>query len=109
MIGVAVATVRGAALNLAIPVGRLSEFLTAPGLVFDPPPLLYNERSRPVTWTIKVQPATPAARLPEKLSVNVKVANGTGEPRAFAAQAVGNGVFKVKVTPVPRPRPAGRT
>ncbi|MFI5459892.1 MAG: S1C family serine protease [Isosphaerales bacterium] len=102
VIGVAVATVRGAAMNLAIPVGRLSEFLTAPGLVFDPPPLLYNERSRPVTWTIKVQPATPEAKLPDKLSVNVTVANGIGEPHVFTAQPVGNGVFKVKVTPVPR-------
>ena len=102
VIGVAVATVQGAAMNLAIPVGRLSEFLTAPGLVFDPPPLLYNERSRPVTWTIKVQPPTPDAKLPDKLSVNVTVANGIGEPRSFAAQSAGNGIFKVKVTPVPR-------
>jgi hypothetical protein len=102
VIGVAVKTIRGAALNLAIPVGRLSEFLTAPGLVFDPPPLLYKDRSRPVTWTIKVQPPTPAAKLPEKLSVAVTVANGVGEPQTFVAQSAGNGVFKVKVTPVPR-------
>jgi WD40 repeat protein len=102
VIGVAVMTVRGAAINLAIPVGRLSEFLSAPGVVFDPPPLAYSDRSRPVTWTIKVQPPTPVAQLPDKLSVNVKIANGIGEPRAFAAQSAGNGIFKVKVTPVPR-------
>ncbi len=102
VVGVAVLTVPGAAINLAIPVGRLAEFLSAPGLDFDPPPLMYNERSRPVTWTIKVQPATPGARLPDKLSVSVKVANGIGDPRVFAAQPAGNGVFKVKVTPVPR-------
>lgn len=102
VIGVAVATVRGAAMNLAIPVGRVSEFLTAPGMVFDPPPLVYEDRSRPVTWTIKVQPPTPMAKLPEKLSVEVTVTNGIGEPRTFTAQPVGNGVFKVKVTPVPR-------
>jgi hypothetical protein len=102
VIGVAVATVRGAAMNLAIPAGRLSEFLMAPGLVFDPPPLVYKDRSRPVTWTIKVQPPTPTAKLPEKLSVNVTLATGVGEPRALTAQSAGNGIFKVKVAPVPR-------
>ncbi len=102
VIGVAVATVRGAALNLAIPVGRLAEFLVAPGLVFEAPPLVYKDRSRPVTWTIKVLPPTPAARLPEKLAVAVTIANGIGPPRTVAATSVGNGVFKVKVTPVPR-------
>ena len=51
---------------------------------------------------IKVQPATPGAKLPEKLVVRVTVANGIGEPRSFAAQSAGNGVFRVKVTPVPR-------
>ena len=94
VIGVAVATVPGASINLAIPVGRLSEFLTAPGLVFDPPPLLYNERSRAVTWTIKVQPPTPAAKLPDKLSVNVTLANGVGEPRSFAANLPATGSSK---------------
>ena len=101
VIGVAVATVRGAALNLAIPVGRLVDFLNAPGLVFDPPPLTYKDRSLPVTWTIKVLPAKPDAKLPEKLTVSVTVADGIGEPRKFAAQSVGNGLFRVKVTPVP--------
>ena len=43
-----------------------------------------------------------SAKLPEKLSVNVILANGVGEPREFAAQSAGNGIFKVKVTPVPR-------
>jgi hypothetical protein len=102
VIGVAAMTVEGAEINLAIPVGRLAEFLSAPGVVFDPPPLAYNDRSRPVTWTIKVQPPTPVAKLPDKLSVNVRITNGIGEPRAFAAQSAGNGIFKVKVTPVPR-------
>jgi S1-C subfamily serine protease len=101
VIGVAVATVRGAAINLAIPVGRLAEFLTAPGLVFDPPPLTYKDRSLPVTWTIKVLPSKPDAKLPEKLSVSVTVADGISEPRTIPAQAIGNGEFRVKVTPVP--------
>ncbi len=102
VVGVAVATIRGAAINLAVPVRLLSMFLTAPGLVFDPPPLAYKDRSQPVTWTIKVQPPTPTARLPEGLAVVVKLATGPDEVRTVTAQPVGNGVFKAKVTPVPR-------
>ena len=101
MIGVAVATVRGAAMNLAIPVGRLTDFLAAPGVVFDPPPLAYKDRSLPVTWTIKVLPPKPDAKLPEKLAVTVTVADGISEPRTIPAQSIGNGEFRVKVTPVP--------
>jgi WD40 repeat protein len=102
VIGVAVATIRGAAMNLAIPVGRLSDFLKAPGLVFNPPPLAYKDRSRPVTWTIKVQPPMPQAKLPEKLTVEVKIVHDLDQPRTYKAQPLGDGVFKVNVTPVPR-------
>ena len=47
VVGVAWATVRGAGVNFAIPVGRLAEFLASPSVTFDPPPLPYNERSKP--------------------------------------------------------------
>jgi hypothetical protein len=102
VVGVVVATVRGAAMNLAIPVRILSEFLTAPGLVFDPPPLAYKDRSQPVTWTIKVQPPTPVAKLPEGLSVVIKLATGPDDVRTATAVPVGGGVFRAKVIPVPR-------
>jgi S1-C subfamily serine protease len=100
LIGVAVATVRGAAINLAISVSRLFEFLKAPVLVFNPPPLTYKERTRPVTWTVKVQPSTPGAKLPEKLAVEVTIANGVEKPKVFKGQSAGAGSFQVKVTPV---------
>jgi hypothetical protein len=102
VVGVAVATVRAAALNMAIPVGRLADFLAAPGLSFEPPPLAYNDRERPVSWTIGVQPPTPGARLPEDLSITVTVPNEAGEPRTFKAEPVGDGTFRAKVTPTPR-------
>jgi S1-C subfamily serine protease len=102
VIGVAVATIRGTAINLAIPVGRLSEFLKAPVLVFNPPPLAYKDRFRPVTWTVKVQPPTPGARLPEKLSVEVSIDNGIEEPRVFKGEPAGVGSYRVKVIPVSR-------
>ena len=102
VIGVAVATIRGAAMNLAIPVGRLADFLKAPGVDFNPPPLDYKNQSQPVNWTIKVRPATPTERLPEKLSVDVKISNDQKPPRIYKAQPVGGGDFRVRVTPVAR-------
>ncbi len=102
VVGVAVATVRGAAMNLAIPVNRLVEFLEAPGLLFDPPPLTYADRARPVSWTIRVRPPTPAAKVPEGISVSVTVASTGVEPRTLAAQPLGGGLFKVTLSPVPR-------
>ena len=101
VVGVAVATIRerrdqsggSGTPRVRIPGAR--------GFVFEPPPLAYKDRSQPVTWTIKVQPPTPAARLPQGLSVIVKLATGPDEVRTVTAQPVGGGIFKVKVTPVP--------
>jgi hypothetical protein len=102
VIGVARAAVPAAALNMAIPVGRLAGFLATPGLDFEPPPLAYEDRARPQTWTIRVQPPTPVAKLPERLSVAVTIADGAGEPRSYTAQPAGGGTFTATVTPVPR-------
>ena len=105
VIGVAVATIPGKALNLAVAVGRLSEFLTAPGVVFDPAPLRYVDRARPVTWTIKLEPPAPGTELPGKLSVDVTVAHSKDDRRKFTAKPLGGGVFEVRVTPVPTDPP----
>jgi S1-C subfamily serine protease len=104
LIGVAVATVRGAGINLAISVGRLSEFLRAPILVFNPPPLTYKERTRPVTWTVKLQPSRPGAPLPERLAVEVTIINGVEKPKVYQGQPAGPESFQVKVTPVSHDR-----
>jgi S1-C subfamily serine protease len=102
LVGVARASVLGAALNLAIPVGRLAEFLTAPGLVFDPPEFSYLERVKPATWTIQVQPALHATLLPDGLAVTVTLSNGVGPTRTVTAQRVGVSTFRATVTPVTR-------
>ncbi len=101
VIGVVAATVQGAAMNLAIPVGRISEFLQAPGLTFDPPPLTDEDRTRPVTWTIQLMPPTPQGKLPEGVSVAVTVQAGTGEPRVLKAEPADAGAFKLTLTPLP--------
>jgi hypothetical protein len=102
VVGVAVATIRGRALNLAIPVGQLAQFLSAPGLVFDPPPFSFLDRARPVNWTIRLQPTTPRAKLAQGLSVAVTLFDGAGSPRTFAARTLGNGMFEATVAAVPR-------
>jgi S1-C subfamily serine protease len=100
VVGVAVATVQGSAINMAVPVGRLSEFLTAPILVFNPPPLHYKNRGNSVTWTVKVLPSKPGASLPEKLSVVVTIANEVDKVRSFPGKQVSDGSFQVSVKPV---------
>jgi hypothetical protein len=99
IVGVAVASVRGAALNLAIPVGRLAQFLATPGLIFDPPPVNYETRNQPETWTVQVLPPTPSARLPEGLSVAVTVKSDGGAARRFSAKPVRDGVWQATVIP----------
>jgi len=100
VVGVAVETVPGKGINLAVPVGRLLEFLEAPILVFNPPPLAYNRRGESVTWTVKVHPSRPSAKPPEKLSVEVTIANGVDKERSFQGKQVKDGSFQVNVKPV---------
>jgi S1-C subfamily serine protease len=100
VVGVAVQTVEGAAINLSVPVGRLSEFLEAPTLVFNPPTLHYKDRGKSATWIVNVQPSKPGAELPEKLSVEATIANGVDKERSFQGREVRDGVFQVNVRPV---------
>ena len=100
VIGVIAATVPGAAMNLAKPAYQLADFLAAPGLVFDPAPLTEEDRTRPVSWTIHLEPPTPRAKLPEGVSVSVKLASGVRKPCTFTAEPTGAGAFKVNVGPL---------
>ena len=100
VIGVVAATVRGTAMNLAIPAGRVREFLAAPRIVFNPPSLTDLDRSRQVTWTVKLKPP-PQGKLPERVSVAVTLADGPGKSRTFAAQPADDGIFKVTLLPLP--------
>jgi len=107
VIGMVATMVRGAALNLAIPVSRLNAFLAAPGLVFKPPAMSQEDGTRPVTWTIQLQPPMPQAKLPQGVSVAVTIADGPGKSRSFIAQPAGDGSFKVTLTPLPGEREKG--
>ncbi len=100
VIGTIAATVPGAAMNLAKPAYQLAEFLAAPGLVFDPSPLTDQDRARPVVWTVRVVPPTPQAKLPEGLSVSVKLTSGVPGSRTYTAEPAGAGDFKVALGPL---------
>ncbi len=102
VVGVSWATVRGAGMNFAIPVGLLAEFLASPGIDFNPPVPPFADRSKPASWTIKVQPPNPEAKLPAELSVSVSMVNRDYEgPRVVQARPLGNGEFIADVTPIP--------
>ncbi len=101
VVGVALAAEGEGSRSAAIVVSQLVAFLRTPGLIFEPAPVAYEDRAKPVTWTIKVQPPTPLTKkLPDKLSVAVTIADGVDKPRTYAAKPAGDGTFKVTVTPV---------
>jgi len=102
VVGMVAATVEGAAMNLAIPADRLAEFLGAPGIVFNPPPLSDDDRTRQVSWTIRIAPPMPGARIPEGLSVGLTLKVGSSKPRTFTADPAGPGVFKLTLNPLPK-------
>jgi S1-C subfamily serine protease len=102
VIGIATATVPGKSINLAVPVGRLREFLDAPGVVFQPSALPYSQRSRAVRWSIKLEPAKPGAVVPDGVTVHVTIAHGKGDRRTAVATHQPDGTYKVEVIPVPR-------
>ena len=102
VIGVARATILGASINFAIPVGQLREFLATPGLQVRTLPVAFSDRARPTTWTIQVVPSQ-FAKLPENLAVVVTVPDGANPPRKLWAQpAGGDGEFKLEFVPMPR-------
>ena len=86
VVGVATATVPGAAINFAIAPDRLSDFLKAPGLLVSAPDVTWDNRAALSRWRFKVVPPTPNAALPADLAVVVTVADGIGKPRRFRAE-----------------------
>ncbi len=105
VIGIAVATIPGKSINLAIPVGRLSEFLAAPGVVFNPPLLSYLDRSKPVNWSIRLEPPAAGGKVPAGVSVSVTIAHSKDDRRTYEVKPASDGTFAVEVTPVPRDPP----
>jgi hypothetical protein len=99
VVGVAVATPPGSDRKAMIPVGHLSEFMAAPGLEFALPPVPFESRTKPMTWTVRLTPPAPGGKLPADVSVAVTVTSHDGKPRIFAAKPAGNGVFKATIVP----------
>lgn len=89
-----------AQINFAIPVGRLSDYLTTPLVIFEPPPVDLGDRFRSIDWTLKLQPAVSGTKLPADLAVSVTVPAGPGGPRTVSARAAGAGVYTARVIPL---------
>ena len=89
VIGMVAATVTGTAMNLAIPAYRLADFLAAPGIVFNPPPLTKRDRTQAVTWKVLLTPPKPHAKIPDGVSVTVTLAKGVVKPHTYPATVAG--------------------
>jgi WD40 repeat protein len=100
VIGVAQAAIPNRGINFAIPVGQLTRFLAAPGLIFEPTPLTSEDRTRRTPWTVRVVPATPAAMLPADLHVCVTVTVPGRKPQTLEARATDPGVYQVQLGPL---------
>src|SRR5262249_39924395 len=106
VIGVVQGGVRGAGINFAIPVGRVSEMLASPVVVLDTPKLSYNTRNTPADWTVRLVPPRGAGNA----TVEVAVAADGGSPQTFTAKpsSGGSGAFVARVIPLAEGR-AGDT
>ncbi len=101
VIGVAVATMPGKQMNLAVPVSRLSGFLDAPGVAFTHGTLAYHQRSQPVRWSIRLEAPRAGGKVPDDLSVRVTIAHSKDDRRVHDATRAPDGTYRVEVTPVP--------
>jgi S1-C subfamily serine protease len=104
VIGVAHATILGASINFAIPVGQLRTFLATPGLRVRTMPVALADRGRPTRWTIDVVPSR-FARLPENMEVSVTLRDGLNSPRKLWAEkfpGADAGAYRLEFAPMPR-------
>jgi len=105
VIGVVQSGVMGAGINFAIPVGRLSEYLGLPKISFRPSPVPFDEREKPVKWTVKLTPGMPGAKVPNDLTVSLTVQTKKEGRLEFrepvVAQPARDGSFHAEVVPVP--------
>jgi hypothetical protein len=100
VVGVVQSGLVTARINFAIPVGRISEYLSTPLISFDPPPVEAADRSKAIDWTIRVVPPKEGLRLPSGLAVSVTLPGGAETPHRVAARAAGAGIYTAKVVPM---------
>jgi hypothetical protein len=99
VIGIVQRGVKGAGINFAIPVGRLTELLKTPLVLFDPAPIAYRDRHKPVDWTIRVYSG---GRPDPEADVRLAIAAGAAEPRAVPVvhAARKDGIFRAHLVPI---------
>jgi serine/threonine protein kinase len=97
VIGIVAANYKGEkGLNFAIPVRDLIDTLAVPDLSFDPAPVRYEDRFKPVEWTIDLKPLTSTQATPD-LDVYVCVdVNGQAKPPVLA-QRQSSGKYRARV------------
>ena len=101
VIGMVAAGIPGAALNFAIPISHLAQFLARPQIIFSPAPIAFGQASQEHDFTIKVvffaQSSQPPAQPPV---VTLSLSAGVGDGRFYTARSVGNDAYVVRAAPV---------
>jgi WD40 repeat protein len=96
VVGVVVAGVRGAGINLAIPVGRLKDFLDSPAIAFDPAPVEFLKLFEEIEWTTTLGPGLPTSRVPTDIEVVYLFEYGSNNARQVVAERTGPGVYTAR-------------
>lgn len=109
VVGVVVAGVVGSGVNFAIPATKLSAFLDAPQLVFDPPAVPFARRHDPQAFVVRVVTLGPGAKKPAPaVELTLRSAHGGERRLAAAADPAAAGSFRVTAPPLPAPTAAGK-
>lgn len=102
VIGIVRAGVRGAGVNVSIPVTRLEAFLDRPEVAFAPPPIAHARRHVPTEFTIRLVSFGKA----KAKSVEVALVAGASERKFLPAAGKGHLLLHRGAGPAPRRRPA---
>jgi serine protease Do len=101
VIGIVAASIRGADINLAIPVSRLTALLAKRELLLTPEVIPAGHEYRECEFTVHVVSVGKPA---EQETVEVVLSTGNGDQRSFTAQPVGDNKFMVRAVPAPGPK-----
>jgi hypothetical protein len=99
VVGVAVAGIKGAGVNFAIPASVAARFLARPEVQFEPPQLLPGNVHKPVPFEARVASFLPSAT---PLAVDLILKPAKGPERTHHMQADGDS-YRVTAAPVPPP------
>jgi hypothetical protein len=98
VVGVVVSGVRGAGINMAIPVSHLERFLARPEVTFTPPAVRPANQYEPLDFVAKVTSLVPLSR-----PLEVELVLGSGRKARRVPMKLAEGSYRARAVPVTRP------